>query len=96
MLNIAHLTIEFKIGPLHNYAMFLCHIGKDLCIIIEQLNKNFGRRGSTLNRVCHWNMFHCCCVPDCSNMSNRERHLSFLALSLKNKMLLKRWVHVIR
>ena len=40
-------------------------------------------------------MFHCYCIPDCSSTSNRERHLSFLAHSLKNKTLLK-WVYVIR
>ena len=41
-------------------------------------------------------MVHCCCVPDCSSRSNRERHLSFFALPLKNKKLLRRWVQVIR
>ena len=67
-----------------------------LCIIIEQLNRIFGRWGSALNRICCCNMFYCCCVPDCSCTANRERHLSFFALTLKSKRLLNHWVHVIR
>ena len=38
-------------------------------------------------------MVHCCCVPGCSNRSDRERHLSFFTLPLKNKTLLKVWIH---
>ena len=68
----------------------------DVCIIIDQLNRNFGRGGSALNRVCCCNMFQCCCFPDCSSTSNRERHLSLFAFPMKNKRLLKRWVRVIR
>ena len=41
-------------------------------------------------------MVHCCCVPDCSTRSDRESHLSFFSLPLKNKRLLNRWIHVIR
>ena len=41
-------------------------------------------------------MVHCCCVIDCSSRSNRETHLSFFSLPLKNKRLLKHWIHVIR
>ena len=67
-----------------------------ICIIIAQLNRIFGRGGSTLTRAYCCNMFHCCCVKDCSSTSNRERHLSFLAHSPKNKTLLKCWVDVIR
>ena len=40
-------------------------------------------------------MVHCCCVPECSNRSNRESHLSFFSLPLKNRKLLRRWVHLI-
>ena len=40
-------------------------------------------------------MVPCCCVPECSARSDRELHLSFFSLSLKNKKLLKRWVHAI-
>ena len=44
-----------------------------------------------------WNqafrMVHCCCVPGCSNRSDRERHLSFFRLPLTNKSLLKAWIH---
>ena len=38
-------------------------------------------------------MVHCCSVPGCSNRSDRESHLSFFKLPLKNKALLKQWVH---
>lgn len=41
-------------------------------------------------------MVHCCCVPGCSTRSDRESQLSFFTLPLTNKVLLKRWVHVIR
>ena len=45
----------------------------------------------------NWNivstMVHCCCVPRCSNRSDREGHLSFFRLLLKNKALLKGWIH---
>ncbi len=36
-----------------------------------------------------------CCVPFCSSRSNRERSLSYYGLPLKNKSLLKQWIHVI-
>ena len=38
-------------------------------------------------------MVHCCCVPGCSNRSDREGHLSFFRLPLTNKSLLKVWIH---
>ena len=41
-------------------------------------------------------MVRFCCVPNCSNRSDRESHLSYFGLPLKNKALLKQWVHVIR
>ena len=40
-------------------------------------------------------MVHVCCVPGCSNRSNREAHLSYFSLPLTNKRLLKIWVHKI-
>ena len=40
-------------------------------------------------------MVHCCCVPGCSNRSDRESHLSFFGLPLKKKALLKQWIHLI-
>ena len=40
-------------------------------------------------------MVHFCCVPGCSNRSSRERHLSYFALPLKNKKLLRIWIHKI-
>lgn len=40
-------------------------------------------------------MVHCCCVPGCSSRSDRERHLSFFGLPLKNKSVLRQWVHLI-
>lgn len=41
-------------------------------------------------------MVHCCCVPGCSTRSNRETDLSFFSLPLKNKRVMKRWIHAIR
>lgn len=40
-------------------------------------------------------MVHFCCVPGCSNRSDRETHLSFRRLPLKKKLLLKQWIHKI-
>ena len=37
-----------------------------------------------------------CCVPGCSNRSDKESYLSYFGLPLKDKKLLKQWVHVIR
>ena len=41
-------------------------------------------------------MVHVCVVPGCSNRSSRETNLSYYHLPLKNKKLLKVWVHKIR
>ena len=41
-------------------------------------------------------MVHFCCVPGCSNRSNRETGLSYFGLPLKNKALLKVWIQKIR
>ena len=41
-------------------------------------------------------MVRFCCMPNCSNRSDRESHLSYYSLPLKKKALLKRWIHVIR
>ena len=40
-------------------------------------------------------MVHFCAVSGCSNRSDRETHLSFHHLPLKNKKLLKQWIHKI-
>ena len=40
-------------------------------------------------------MVHVCVVPGCSNRSDRERKLSYYHLPLKNKKLLKVWIHKI-
>ncbi len=40
-------------------------------------------------------MVRFCCVPNCSNRSDRESHLSYFGLPLKNKSLLKKWIHVV-
>ena len=40
-------------------------------------------------------MVHVCVVPGCFNRSNREKHLTFHSLPLKNKKLLQAWVHKI-
>ena len=40
-------------------------------------------------------MVRVCVVPGCSNRSNRECHLSYHSLPLKNKKLLKIWIHKI-
>ena len=63
----------------------------DVCIIIDRVNRNFGRGGSALNRIrlfCS-TMVHVCCVPGC------RTHLAFFTLRLKNKSLLNRWVNLI-
>ena len=41
-------------------------------------------------------MVHFCAVPGCSNRSDRETHLSYHRLPLKNKKVLKEWIHKIR
>lgn len=38
-------------------------------------------------------MVHVCVVPGCSNRSDREKDLSYHRLPLKNKQLLKVWIH---
>ena len=40
-------------------------------------------------------MVYCCVVPGCSNRSDRDRNISFHCLPLKNKSLLKVWIHKI-
>ena len=40
-------------------------------------------------------MMHFCCVPGCSNRSSRERYLLYFAVPLKNKKLLRNWIHKI-
>ena len=40
-------------------------------------------------------MVNTCVVPGCSSRSDRDKHLSFYALPLSNKHLLKQWIHVI-
>ena len=41
-------------------------------------------------------MVHVCVIPGCSNRSDRETRLSYFHLPLKNKRLLKIWIHQIR
>lgn len=36
-----------------------------------------------------------CCVPGCSNRSDKQSHLSFFRLPLNNKSVLKQWIHLI-
>ena len=38
-------------------------------------------------------MVNYCSVPGCSSRSDRESSLSFHTLPLKNKILLKKWIH---
>ena len=40
-------------------------------------------------------MVHFCCVPGCSNRSNRDTAISYFGLPLKNKSLLRVWIHEI-
>ena len=40
-------------------------------------------------------MVHFCCVPGCSNRSNRDTAISYFGLPLKNKSLLRVWIHKI-
>ena len=95
MPRILPQTLDHHSAPVMTVKFFVI-FKWGLCIIIDQLNRNFGRGGSSLNRVCCCNMFHCCCVPDCSSAFNRERHLSCFTLPLKSKRLPRCWVHVIR
>ena len=41
-------------------------------------------------------MVHVCVIPGCSNCSDRETHLSYFHLPVKNKRLLKMWIHHIQ
>ena len=41
-------------------------------------------------------MTHSCCIPGCSNRSDRETGLSYFKLPLNRKAILKQWIHVIR
>ena len=38
-------------------------------------------------------MVNFCAVPGCSNRSDRENHLCYYRLPLKNKAVLKQWIH---
>ena len=58
--------------------------------IIRQLENMVQEAGSLIRMMVHF-----CCVPGCSNRSSRERHLSYFALTLKNKKLLRNWIHKI-
>ena len=40
-------------------------------------------------------MVDVCVVPGCLNRSDREKNLSYFGLPLKNKKLLKQWIHKI-
>ena len=40
-------------------------------------------------------MVNTCVVPGCNSRSNKDKHLSFHALPLSNKTLLKRWIQLI-
>ena len=40
-------------------------------------------------------MVNFCCVPCCSNNSIRDSNLSYFRLPLRNKALLKQWIHSI-
>ena len=40
-------------------------------------------------------MVHTCAVPGCTNRSDRQSNLSYHRLPLKNKVLLKQWIHKI-
>ena len=40
-------------------------------------------------------MVHYCCVPGCSSKSFQESYMSFIGVPLKDKKLLKQWIHAI-
>lgn len=48
-----------------------------------------------VDAVLVYTMVHVCVVPGCSNRSDRETHLSYHCLPLKNRKLLKIWEHKI-
>ena len=54
----------------------------------------FQSRGQRVLRNIVSIMFHsCCCEPRCLNRSDRENYLWFFILLLKNKALMKAWIH---
>ena len=50
---------------------------------------------TTLNKLQNHRMVNTCVVPGCGSRSDRDHHLSFHLLPLKNKPLLKKWLHQI-
>ena len=50
---------------------------------------------TTLNKLQNHRMVNTCVVPGCGSRSDRDHHLSFHLLPLKNKSLLKKWLHQI-
>ena len=72
----------------------------------NRLIKTYGHEGCALIRFIIITSLHCkprhqitmvntCVVPGCNSRSDRDTHLSFHALPLSNKVLLKRWIHQI-
>ena len=50
---------------------------------------------TTLNKLQNHRMVNTCVVPGCESRSDRDHHLSFHLLPLKNIPLLKKWLHQI-
>ena len=50
---------------------------------------------TTVDKLNNSSMVNTCVVPGCGSRSDRDHHLSFHLLPLKNKTLLKQWVHQI-
>ena len=50
---------------------------------------------TVLVNTCEDTMVNFCAVPSCSNYSDKENYLSYYCLLLKNKAILKQWIHII-
>ena len=50
---------------------------------------------TTQDKLNHYTMMNISVVPGCRSRSDRDHHLSFHLLPLKNKTLLKKWLHQI-
>ena len=71
--------------PSHNSAYSLLYFR-----YLELRSKGHGRYLELFVK-----MVHVCCVPACSSRSDCERDLSFFSLPLKDKKVLKQWIHLI-
>ena len=83
----------FRYSRNHWYSYIQCNRAYAL-LGFELLE--FWSKGQHVNwKAILYRMVQFCCVPRCSNRSDKESHLLYFGLPLKDKKLLKQWVHVI-